>query len=80
MPNSLLLYADLASRTKNLMMLPMSIVLTTHDPIRVAEDIALLDQLTKGRAGVGLARGYQKRWVQILSQGGATKPRDFRGQ
>lgn len=76
MPNPLMLFADLAGRTKNIMLMPLSIVLPTHDPIRVAEDIALLDQLTKGRAAVGLARGYQKRWVQILSQGGSVPLND----
>ena len=42
---------------------------TADDPIRMAESLALLDQLTKGRVGVTFARGYQKRWIQILSQG-----------
>ncbi len=46
---------------------------SADDPIRISERIALLDQLTKGRVGVCFARGYQKRWIQILSQGrGAT--------
>jgi alkanesulfonate monooxygenase SsuD/methylene tetrahydromethanopterin reductase-like flavin-dependent oxidoreductase (luciferase family) len=69
MPNPLMLYADLAARTKNIHFYPMSLVPTAHDPIRMAEDIALLDQLTQGRVGVTFARGYQKRWIQILSQG-----------
>jgi alkanesulfonate monooxygenase SsuD/methylene tetrahydromethanopterin reductase-like flavin-dependent oxidoreductase (luciferase family) len=69
MPNPLMLYADLAARTKNIHFYPMSLVPTADDPIRMAEDIALLDQLTKGRVGVTFARGYQKRWIQILSQG-----------
>jgi alkanesulfonate monooxygenase SsuD/methylene tetrahydromethanopterin reductase-like flavin-dependent oxidoreductase (luciferase family) len=69
MPNPLILYADLAARTKNIHFYPMSLVPTADDPIRMSEDIALLDQLTKGRVGVTFARGYQKRWIQILSQG-----------
>jgi len=72
MPNGPLFYADLAARTQRIMMIPMSIVLTATNPIRAAEDVALLDHLTKGRVGVAFARGYQKRWVQILSQGGPT--------
>ncbi|MHB8692205.1 MAG: LLM class flavin-dependent oxidoreductase [Solirubrobacteraceae bacterium] len=73
MPNPLILYADLAARTKRIHFYPMSLVPTANDPIRMAEDIALLDQLTQGRVGVTFARGYQKRWIQILSQGrGAT--------
>ena len=48
---------------------PMSIVMTVANPIRVAEDMAILDQLTKGRTAVAFARGYQKRWMQVLGQG-----------
>jgi alkanesulfonate monooxygenase SsuD/methylene tetrahydromethanopterin reductase-like flavin-dependent oxidoreductase (luciferase family) len=73
MPNSLLLYADLAARTRRLKFMPMSIVPAADDPIRIAEDIALVDQMTKGRLMVCFARGYQKRWIDILTQGrGAT--------
>jgi alkanesulfonate monooxygenase SsuD/methylene tetrahydromethanopterin reductase-like flavin-dependent oxidoreductase (luciferase family) len=67
--NPVLLYADFAARTKRIMFAPMSIVLPTADPIRVAEDIAILDQLTKGRVAVAFARGYQKKWMKVLGQG-----------
>ncbi len=67
--NPVLLYADFAARTKNILFAPMSIVLPTADPIRVAEDMAILDQLTKGRTAVAFARGYQKRWMKVLGQG-----------
>ena len=68
--NPILLFADFAARTERIMMMPMSIVMTSANPIRVAEDLAILDQLTKGRVGVAFARGYQKRWMQVLGQGG----------
>ena len=68
--NPILLFADFAARTKRIMMMPMSIVMTSANPIRTAEDLAILDQLTKGRVGVAFARGYQKRWMQVLGQGG----------
>ncbi|GAA4491789.1 LLM class flavin-dependent oxidoreductase [Rhodococcus olei] len=71
MPNPPLLYADLAARTKNIAFMPFSMVITADHPIRVAEDIALLDHLTKGRVKVAFARGYQKRWIQTLSPGTA---------
>jgi alkanesulfonate monooxygenase SsuD/methylene tetrahydromethanopterin reductase-like flavin-dependent oxidoreductase (luciferase family) len=69
-PNPVLMFADLAARTKNILVMPASIVLSAANPIRVAEDMALLDHLTKGRTAVAFARGYQKRWVQVVSQGG----------
>lgn len=67
--NPILLFADFAARTKNIKFAPMSIVMTVANPIRVAEDLAILDQLTKGRVAVAFARGYQKRWMQVLGQG-----------
>jgi alkanesulfonate monooxygenase SsuD/methylene tetrahydromethanopterin reductase-like flavin-dependent oxidoreductase (luciferase family) len=67
-PNPLLLMADLAARTERIMLAPMSVVVTPENPIRVAENIAMLDVMTKGRVAVGFARGYQKRWVQVIGQ------------
>ena len=39
-------------------------VLPTHTPVRVAEEIATLDHVLKGRLAVGFTRGYQARWFQ----------------
>ncbi|TMA99452.1 MAG: LLM class flavin-dependent oxidoreductase, partial [Deltaproteobacteria bacterium] len=39
-----------------------------HNPIRVAEEIAMLDHMTGGRANAGFARGYQRRWVDVMAQ------------
>lgn len=68
MPNSLLLFANLAAKTKRLQFMPMSIVLPVRDPIRTAEDIALFDNMFPGRIAVSFARGYQTRWMQTLGQ------------
>jgi alkanesulfonate monooxygenase SsuD/methylene tetrahydromethanopterin reductase-like flavin-dependent oxidoreductase (luciferase family) len=67
-PNNLLLYAKFAALTKRIMFVPMSVVVTTHDPIRVAEDLALFTHMYPGRLGVAFARGFMTRWVQTLSQ------------
>jgi alkanesulfonate monooxygenase SsuD/methylene tetrahydromethanopterin reductase-like flavin-dependent oxidoreductase (luciferase family) len=39
-----------------------------QNPIRVAEETAILDHLTRGRLFVGFSRGYQARWTNILGQ------------
>jgi alkanesulfonate monooxygenase SsuD/methylene tetrahydromethanopterin reductase-like flavin-dependent oxidoreductase (luciferase family) len=70
LPNQLIMFTDLAARTKNIYLIPMSIVLTAANPLRAAEDVALLDHLSGGRTAVCFARGYQKRWTQTLTQGG----------
>ncbi|PYN43922.1 MAG: LLM class flavin-dependent oxidoreductase [Candidatus Rokuibacteriota bacterium] len=64
----LLLYADLAARTRRIKFAPLGLVLPAWDPIRAAEELAVLDQLTKGRLYAGFARGYQDRWVNVLGQ------------
>jgi alkanesulfonate monooxygenase SsuD/methylene tetrahydromethanopterin reductase-like flavin-dependent oxidoreductase (luciferase family) len=64
----LILYADLAARTKKIKFAPLALVLPAGDPLRAAEQIAMLDHLTKGRVYAGFARGYQQRWVNVLGQ------------
>lgn len=64
----LLIYTDLAARTKRIKFSPLGLVLPAWDPIRVAEELAMLDHLTKGRVYAGFARGYQDRWVNVLGQ------------
>ena len=64
----LLIYADLAARTRRIKFSPLGLVLPSWDPIRAAEELAVLDHLTQGRVYAGFARGYQDRWVNVLGQ------------
>ncbi len=66
--NPIMLDMYLGMQTENLRVGQLGLVLPCHNPIRVAEDIAILDQVTRGRAFVGFARGYQTRWVNTLGQ------------
>jgi alkanesulfonate monooxygenase SsuD/methylene tetrahydromethanopterin reductase-like flavin-dependent oxidoreductase (luciferase family) len=43
-------------------------VLPVWDPIRLATEVAWMDQLTQGRIYVGLALGYQSRYLGTLGQ------------
>ena len=38
-------------------------VLSTHNPVKAAEEIATLDHMLGGRLNIGFSRGYQNRWV-----------------
>lgn len=67
-PNPGVLNAYWASIVKNAHIGALGYVMATQDPIRVAEETAILDHLTKGKFFVGLARGYQSRWANILGQ------------
>src|SRR5207249_1955117 len=55
-------------QTKRIRVGQLGIVLPAHNPIRVAEEIAMLDHMTGGRANAGFARGYQRRWVDVMPQ------------
>jgi alkanesulfonate monooxygenase SsuD/methylene tetrahydromethanopterin reductase-like flavin-dependent oxidoreductase (luciferase family) len=57
-----------AMQTKRVRVGQLGIVLPASSPLRVAEDIAMLDQMSGGRAYAGFARGYQARAVNTLAQ------------
>jgi alkanesulfonate monooxygenase SsuD/methylene tetrahydromethanopterin reductase-like flavin-dependent oxidoreductase (luciferase family) len=67
-PSPLALNVWLSHYTKRLRHGQLGLVVTAHDPIRLAEEIAIADHLTRGRLIVGLARGYQSRWMSVLGQ------------
>jgi alkanesulfonate monooxygenase SsuD/methylene tetrahydromethanopterin reductase-like flavin-dependent oxidoreductase (luciferase family) len=54
--------------TKRIKVGPIGYVLPGWNPLRLALEIAWLDQLTKGRTLVGFARGYQTRWLNQMAQ------------
>ena len=57
LPNPILLGADLAARTTKIRIGQMANIAVWWHPIRLAEDLAVLDNLTKGRLEVGFGRG-----------------------
>ena len=61
MTNPILVGADLAAHTQRIRVGQCGVILPDWHPIRVAEDIALLDNMTKGRVDFGIARGYDSR-------------------
>ncbi len=54
--------------TRHIKVGPIGYVLPGWNPLRLALEIAWLDQLTKGRTFVGFARGYQARWLNQMAQ------------
>jgi alkanesulfonate monooxygenase SsuD/methylene tetrahydromethanopterin reductase-like flavin-dependent oxidoreductase (luciferase family) len=66
--NPVLLDLFVAMQTRRIRVGQLGIVLPAANPIRVAEDIAMLDHMTGGRANAGFARGYQRRWVDVMAQ------------
>lgn len=55
----LLTLAAVAARTRRLRLGTTSLLLSIHDPVRVAADVAALDQLSGGRVILGVGRGFE---------------------
>ncbi|MEB6335393.1 MupA/Atu3671 family FMN-dependent luciferase-like monooxygenase [Serratia rhizosphaerae] len=57
-PNPSVLNAALAMITKNIQLRAGSVVLPLHNPLRVAEEWSLVDNLSQGRAAISCATGW----------------------
>ena len=58
LPSPLVFAAAAAARSRNLRIRIAALIVPLHDPLRVAEDLAVLDNLSEGRVDVVLANGY----------------------
>ncbi|MFF3322771.1 MupA/Atu3671 family FMN-dependent luciferase-like monooxygenase [Streptomyces sp. NPDC002889] len=57
-PNPAVLASALARETSRIRLNAGSVVLPLHDPVRVAEEWAMADNLSGGRVGIGCATGW----------------------
>ena len=57
-----------SQHVKNARVGTIGYVAATRDPIRMAEEMAVMDHVTQGKYFAGFARGYQSRWAHILGQ------------
>jgi alkanesulfonate monooxygenase SsuD/methylene tetrahydromethanopterin reductase-like flavin-dependent oxidoreductase (luciferase family) len=67
-PNPGVLNAWWANMTRNIHLGALGYVMSTQNPVRVAEECAILDHILQGRFFAGFARGYQARWANIIGQ------------
>lgn len=65
LPSPLLLASAVASRTERLA-LSLILILPFYDPVRLAEDMAVLDAISGGRASYILALGYRPEEYEIF--------------
>lgn len=65
LPSPLLLASAVAARTQRLA-LSLILILPFYDPVRLAEDMAVLDNLSGGRASYILALGYRPEEYEIF--------------
>jgi len=64
MPAPLMVASAIAQTTKNILIGTAVNLVPLHQPIRLAEEVATLDQLSEGRAIFGIGRGAQPRQYQ----------------
>jgi natural product biosynthesis luciferase-like monooxygenase protein len=57
-PNPAVLHAALARETRNLRLCAGSVVVPLHDPLRIAEEWAMVDRLSGGRVAISAASGW----------------------
>jgi alkanesulfonate monooxygenase SsuD/methylene tetrahydromethanopterin reductase-like flavin-dependent oxidoreductase (luciferase family) len=67
-PNPLQSQTAIAARTEEIKLRQVANILSWHDPVRLAEQTALLDVISDGRVEVGVGRGYQGRENETLGQ------------
>jgi alkanesulfonate monooxygenase SsuD/methylene tetrahydromethanopterin reductase-like flavin-dependent oxidoreductase (luciferase family) len=58
MPSPIVLAGAMAARTEKIRLQFMALIAPLHDPLRLAEDLAVLDNLSRGRVDVTVAGGY----------------------
>ena len=57
-PNPAVLHAALARETRRVRLQAGSVVLPLHNPLRVAEEWSVVDNLSRGRVGISFASGW----------------------
>jgi alkanesulfonate monooxygenase SsuD/methylene tetrahydromethanopterin reductase-like flavin-dependent oxidoreductase (luciferase family) len=60
LPSPRVMAGAIAARTSQLRIHLSALVVTLHDPLHVAEDLAVLDVLSNGRVDVTLGAGYRR--------------------
>jgi len=67
-PSPSLFLAAIAQRTKRLRFGPMVYALPLYHPLRMIEEICMLDQMSRGRLDIGFGRGSSPRELQFFGE------------
>lgn len=68
LPSPLVLASAVAAHTKAIRIRLQALILPLHDPLRLAEDLAILDIISKGRMEATVAGGYLQREFQMFGR------------
>lgn len=78
LPSSLVMAAAIAARTTNIAIAINALIVPFHDPLRLAEDIAVVDQLSGGRLNLTFAGGYAAHEFEMFGIDPSERPRRIR--
>ncbi len=76
-PDPLLPLAAIASSTKSIRLGTTSLLLPLRHPVLVAEQVAVLDQLSEGRVILGVGRGFRREMLEVFGVEPKLKRRMF---
>jgi alkanesulfonate monooxygenase SsuD/methylene tetrahydromethanopterin reductase-like flavin-dependent oxidoreductase (luciferase family) len=68
LPSPLILASAMAAATQSLPIQVAALIVPLHDPIRLAEDMAVLDTLSRGRVSYVTAVGYVKSEYEMMGR------------
>jgi probable F420-dependent oxidoreductase len=78
LPAMLVLLAAMAVRTERIRLSTGMLILTLHNPVRIAEEAAVVDILSGGRLTLGVAAGYREVEFAVMEVDYATRGQRFR--
>lgn len=76
-PEPLMALAAVATATRNIQLATSSLLLTIRNPLQLAEQVAVLDQLSKGRVLLGVGRGFAPDMLKAFGVEPGTKRQLF---
>lgn len=77
LPQPLLILAAIAARTQRIRLGTSSYLLPFRHPVRVAEEVGVLDQISNGRVILGVGRGFRKPLFRAMGIAPGTKRAHF---
>ena len=77
LPALFVMLAAIAASTQHIRLSTGMLILTLHDPIRIAEEAAVLDLISCGRLTLGVAVGYREHEFEVFGVDYRTRGRRF---
>jgi alkanesulfonate monooxygenase SsuD/methylene tetrahydromethanopterin reductase-like flavin-dependent oxidoreductase (luciferase family) len=74
LPSPLVMAAAIAARTTNVAIAINALIAPFYDPLRLAEDVAVVDQISRGRLALTIAAGYADHEFEMFGVSPSDRP------